>query len=253
MRWTPSFLLVCTLMLVQEASYAQGNVRDTSIAMVQVTASYAYQLPTGDMALRFGSNNNIGLGSCYKFRSNYMIGAEGSFLFGNKINESNMLKGLLTADDQVLDQDGYPATVFLYERGYTVMAYVGKIIPVAGPNPNSGLLIKLGGGYMRHKIRIETQENVVPQLEGEYQKGYDRLTAGPAAMLFFGYQHISSNRLVNFQVGFESMLGFTQGLRPYNFDTGRADTGMRFDGLNGFRFGWTLPIYRRTDDTFYIR
>jgi hypothetical protein len=250
-RYAPFLLLFAVLS--PRFAVAQDNVRDTPIPMVMVTASYAYQMPAGTMADRFGTNNNIGLEACRKFKSNFMVGAGGSFLFGNRINESNLLNGLLTAEDQILDKDGIPATLFLYERGYTIMAYVGKIIPVAGPNPNSGFLLKLGGGYMRHKIRYETQENEVPQLEGEYVKGYDRLCAGPALMLFMGYQHTSSNRLVNFQVGFESMLGLTSSLRPYNFDTQRSDEGTRTDVLHGLRLGWTLPIYRRTDDAFYIR
>jgi hypothetical protein len=253
MRWTLPCLLLTAAICAPAPSYAQGNVRDTSIPMTLITASYAYQLPTGDMDLRFGANNNIGLSCAYKFKSNFMLGVEGGYIFGNRIDESNLLRGVLTSEDQIIDRYGQAATVFLYERGYTIMGYAGKVIPVAGPNPNSGLLLKVGGGYMRHKIRIETQENEVPQIEGEYLKGYDRLCAGPAAMLFMGYQHLSSSRFVNFMVGFEMMLGFTSSLRPYNFDTGRADDGVRFDGLNGLRVGWTLPIYRRHDDAFYIR
>jgi hypothetical protein len=49
------------------------------------------------------------------------------------------------------------------------------------------------------------------------------------------------------------MVGLTQSLRPYNFDTRQSDEGTRTDVLHGLRFGWTLPIYRRTDDAFYIR
>lgn len=252
MRRLLPFLPLLTASLPALAQ-VQGNVRDNPIPMVQVTASYAYQLPAGTMMERFGANNNIGLGAVRKFKSNYALGVEGSFLFGNKVNEPGLLNGLLTSDDQILDKEGIPATVFLYERGYTVIAVASKLLPVAGPNPNSGLLLKFGAGYMRHKIRFETQQNEVPQLEGEYLKGYDRLCAGPVLLLFAGYQHISSNRLVNFQIGFETMLGLTSPLRPYNFDARRADEGVRNDLLHGIRLGWTLPIYRRSDDAFYIR
>lgn len=252
MRRLPELLLPLAFALPAIAQ-VQGNVRDNPIPMVQVTASYAYQVPGGTMMERFGENNNIGLGAVRKFKSNFGLGVEASFLFGNKVNEPGLLTGLLTSEQEILDKDGVPATLFLYERGYTVIGVATKLLPVAGPNPNSGLLLKLGAGYMRHKIRFETQENEVPQLEGEYLKGYDRLCAGPVLLLFAGYQHISSNRLVNFQVGFESMLGLTSPLRPYNFDEKRADEGVRNDLLNGLRVGWTLPIYRRTDDAFYIR
>jgi hypothetical protein len=143
--------------------------------------------------------------------------------------------------------------VLLYERGYTLMATVGRLMPIVGPNPNSGLLLKLGGGYMRHKVRIETQNNVVPALEGEYVKGYDRLTAGPAAMFFVGYQHLGNNRFINFMFGFEVLIGFTHNLRPYNFDNGKTDDGQRVDGLNSFRVGWTLPLHKNADDRIYYR
>lgn len=242
------FLVLLFTAFATSPSYGQGGLRDTTILVVPITISYAYQLPGGDLALRFGANSNIGLSAGVKFSNNYYLGLEGSFIFGSIVNENNMLKEMITSNGVIVDQDGQPATVVLYERGYTVMATAGKVIPVVGPNPNSGIFLKLGGGYVRHKIRIETQNNVVPAIEDEYLKGYDRLCAGPMAMLFVGYQHISNNRFVNFMVGWEMNLGFTSTLRPYNFDTGRSDDGSRVDGLNGFRFGWTLPLFHKGDD-----
>ena len=233
--------------------YAQGDVRDTSIFMVPISVAYAFQIPQGDLADRFGPNHNIGLSAAVKFKSNYLLGLEGSFIFGNVIREHGLLSGLEDPDGVILDQDGQPASILTYERGYCLLAWAGRIMPIVGPNPNSGLLLKLGGGYLRHKIRIETQENVVPQLEGDYLSGYDRLAGGPAGMLFFGYQHIGNKRMINFMFGFEMVLGFTQPLRGYNFDTRQSESGTRMDGLNGFRFGWTLPIYRRTANGYYFR
>lgn len=230
---------------------AQHGIRDTSLVVVPITLSYAYQIPQGDMAIRFGANSNMGLAAGVKFRSNYYVGAEGSFLFGNRVNDNAMLDQLIMDNGDIVDQDGQPATVVLYERGWSAMLTVGRLMPVFGPNPNSGLLLKLGGGILRHKVRIETQNNTVPALEGEYLKGYDRLTAGPAGLFFMGYQHLGNRRLVNFLVGFEVIIGSTEGLRPYNFDTGRAEEGRRFDGLHGLRFGWTLPLYRAVDDRLF--
>ncbi|MCB0782862.1 MAG: hypothetical protein KDC02_01280, partial [Flavobacteriales bacterium] len=233
-------------------SYGQGDIRDTSILIVPISLSYAYQLPNGDLSERFGANSNVGLSVSVKFRNNYLVGLEGGFLFGDKVLEPGLLSNVATSNGAILDINGLPANVLLYERGYTVMAYAGRVVPIVGPNPNSGLLLKVGGGYMRHKIRVQTQDNVVPQLEGDYLAGYDRLAAGPAAMLFVGYQHLSSNRLTNFFVGFEMLVGLTEPLRAYNFDTGRAEDGPRYDGLNGLRIGWTLPLYRRSGEGFYM-
>ena len=249
----PFHLVLPLAFLAAAPCYAQQTLRDTIITVVPITLSYAYQLPQGDMALRYGANSNLGMSAGVKFRNNYYLGAEGSFIFGNRINDNSMLNQLITDNGTIVDQDGEPATVLLYQRGYTLMLTAGKVMPIVGPNPNSGILLKIGGGYMRHKLRIETQNNVVPALEGEYVKGYDRLTAGPAGMFFAGYQHFGNNRLINFMFGFELNLGLTRNLRPYNFDTGRTDDGQRVDGLNGFRFGWTLPLHKNADDRIYYR
>ena len=248
-----SLFLFAWAFLFQAPSYAQRGIQDTSITIVPITLSYAYQLPNGDLGEQFGANNNLGFSASVKFKSNYSLGLEGSFIFGNKVTDRSMLSNLTTSNGVIVNQDGEPAKILLFERGYTVMAFAGKVIPIAGPNPNSGILLKLGGGYMRHKVLIESQNDVVPALEGEYLKGYDRLTAGPAAMFFVGYQHLGNNRFINFLVGFELNIGFTESLRPYNFDTGRADKSAHYDGLNGLRFGWTLPIYKARDDRQYYR
>ena len=187
-----------------------------------------------------------------KTTRNYLYGLEGGFIFGNRVIETNLLRGLINSQGQIVDMEGTMADVQVFERGYSMFGVVGKIIPVAGPNPNSGIMLKLGGGYMRHKIRIQTQKNEVPQLEGDYLEGYDRLTAGPAAMIFIGYQHFSNNRRINFNIGFEMQLGFTESLRAYNFDARTSETGRRSDALTGFRAGWTIPIYKRLDDRFHI-
>ena len=41
-----------------------------------------------------------------------------------------------------------------------------------------GLYIKAGFGTMYHRIRIENQDNLIPQLSKDYLKYYDRLTVG---------------------------------------------------------------------------
>jgi hypothetical protein len=231
---------------------AQASMQDSSIFMVPITLSYAYQVPSGDLALRFGPNSNLGISAYAKFKSKFFLGLEASFLFGNQVVESGLLRGVRDSEGEILDANGDVAAVLLFERGYSLLATAGRLMPIVGPNPNSGLVLKLGVGMLRHKVRIETQNNVVPQLEGDYLEGYDRLTAGPAALLSVGYLHISNRRLLNFQVGFEMMLGFTEPLRAYNFDTGTRDAAGRHDMLTGIRAGWTLPLYRRVATDYYI-
>src|SRR5690606_24532632 len=132
-------LSLALLFLAGAGSYAQGDIRDTTIALTAVTASYSYQIPGGDMALRFGPNSNIGINAFRKNKRNYFFGAEGSFLFGSDIRESGLLRNVVNSQGQIVDNSGIMADVLVYERGWTAMGIVGKIMPVVGPNPNSGI------------------------------------------------------------------------------------------------------------------
>ena len=105
---------------------------------------------------------------------------------------------------------------------------------------------------MQHKIRLEHQLNPIGQLEGEYLKGYDRLTNGLALTQFVGYLHSGNSRLVNFYVGLEATEGFTRGKRDLYFDTNQVDNDPRLDGLIGLRVGWILHVYKRMPETYYL-
>jgi len=231
---------------------AQGTVRDTSLFDPHVTMSYAYQVPGGDLADRFGNNSNLSLGFHIKSRTNWFYGIQGQFLFGSKvIQEDGFLQNLMVDGSYVLDNDGYPATLVIQQRGFALSADLGKLFPVIGPNANSGILVKGGAGFLQHKIRIEHQDTYIAQLEDEYLKGYDRMANGPAVTGFLGYYHMSNNRFINFVVGVEGWRAFAEPRRPINFDTQVSETGVRKDILLGIRAGWTLHLYKRMSDNFY--
>ena len=109
-------------------------------------------------------------------------------------------------------------------------------------------------GVLQHKIRIEDRTGGLPQLVGDYKKGYDRMTNGLALTEFIGYQHFSNDGRINFYVGFEFTQGFTKNRRSWDFLTQQRMDNNRLDLLNGLRIGWTLPILGDSydaDDIFY--
>ena len=63
--------------------------------------------------------------------------------------------------------------------------------------------------------------------------------------------YLSDNRLLNFYFGIEGYQAFTQSVRKLNYDTGLPDTKKRLDMLYGLRFGWILPLYKKTPNEFY--
>ena len=108
-----------------------------------------------------------------------------------------------------------------------------------------------GAGYIQHKIFIDTPGNVVPYLEDEYRKGFDRFTNGPMLNQFLGYVNFSNSKRVNFYAGIDLTEGFTQNRRT-NFDTGLKDETKRFDLMIGIHIGWVFPLYKRVADQIYF-
>ncbi len=246
------FSLSACILLFSLISYAQPNSRDTVIFVPFIGISYSYQIPDGDLVKNYGPNSNIGGNFLIKTKKNWIYGFDGSFLFGNNVKDTTVLDKIKTSQGQVINQDGKFAEIFFYERGYSVSARGGKIFSFKKSNPNSGIMLLSGIGFLQHKMRIEITGNNVPELTREYRKGYDRLSNGLALSQFLGYQYLGSNRLINFFGGIEMMAAFTKNRRGYNYDTMQYDNKTRTDLLYGFRFGWILPLYKKLPKEFYF-
>lgn len=230
---------------------AQYKVSDTTIFTACISAIYAYQFPQADLAERFGNNSAIGSSCHFKTKSNLIFGAEGAFMFGGKVKQADLMHGIKTSQGEVIDEQGIYAEIRQFERGFNVLAKGGKLFPLFGPNPNSGLAIIAGIGFLQHKIRLENPENTAPQIKGNYKKGYDRLSNGLASSLFIGYYNMSNNRLLNFFIGGEVMQAWTKNRRTYNFDIKGKDDKLYNDRLFSIKVGWMLPLYKRAPLDFY--
>ena len=53
--------------------YAQHTLRDTSIVVVPITLSYAYQIPQGDMALRFEKAFGVDMDTLMRMQNSFDI------------------------------------------------------------------------------------------------------------------------------------------------------------------------------------
>lgn len=245
-------LIIILFVLYHYSAKGQFQVRDSALFDPHVSISYASQWPALDMDERFGRNNNIGIGFHIKSKKNWYYGIQGTFLFGNKVKEPGLLSNLAIDEGFVLDNQGQLSKIAVQQRGFSVTLEGGKIFDIIGPNRNSGLLVMGGVGLLQHKIRLEHQENEITQLDGDYIKGYDRLSNGLMVHQFVGYFHMSNNRLINFFIGAEAWQGFTKSRRDLNFDTKLRDDKNRTDILFGLRAGWVLHLYQRSADEYYF-
>lgn len=252
MRNFPAFLAFI-LVLTFVHSKGQQSIKDESITIPMVYASYAYQFPGADMADRFGTNSSIGPGFQVKTASNWIFGLETNFIFGNNFKPGfSIFKDIMTSDGNIINGDGLPAVVALFERGFIISGKFGKLFPVLSPNPNSGIVVYGTIGYMQHKLRIDVENNSAPQLLGDYKKGYDRLTGGFAISEAIGYQIMGNSRILNFFFGVEFHQGWTKSKREYLFDLKGADKTNRFEILFGPKISWFIPIYQRAPEEYYF-
>lgn len=246
------FSLVILQFIVHQA-FSQVSVKDSSIVVPMIYATYAYQLPGGDLGKRFGGNSSIGGGFMLKTRSNWLFAAEGNYLFGGTVkNGDSLLTKIATPDGFVINANGYYAEIGFAETGFNVLGKFGKLFPVLSPNPNSGPLIMVGGGYLQDKIKIHDGDNTAPQLQGDYKKGYDRLNTGLVLSGTVGYLYLSDSRLINFFVGLEFMQSWTKYRRARNFDTGKQDNSSLSSQFYGIKVKWIIPLYKRKPKDYYL-
>ncbi len=231
--------------------FSQSTLEDSVVTATLVNVNLGINWPGADMAKRFGYNGTVGLGGYYKNEKNWLFGLQGEYIFGGKVKESDILSPLLTRQGNIISTNTKPAQVSLAERGYVIEGQVGHIFETLGPNKNSGLLTMGGIGFMQHKIHIKVNEDNVPQLQGDYIKGYDRLSNGLQYSILIGYWHLSNNKLINFYVGALFRHGLTRNRRTVNYDTRQKVRRLRHDILFGLKGGWLLPIYHEQTSKFY--
>jgi hypothetical protein len=243
-------LFFTTFILLSAVSLAQVPVGDTCLRIPMVDVNYSFEMPYGDLQNRYGFDSNVGGSFLYKTKKNWIVGLDGGYIFSKNVKE-DVLKQMKNSEGYVIDNEGFPADLRVFERGFTSYIVVGRVFSKLGHNPNSGLIINLGFGYLQHKIKFYDANKKVAALKGDLAKGYDRLTGGYAMHQYIGYLFLSDNRLVNFTIGFEFHEAITKSYRGFNYDTGLSDTKTRFDYLIGIRVGWILPLYRRSQTFYY--
>lgn len=247
--------LLCIVLLIQFSyqSYGQRNVKDSIIGTPWFTVQYGFNFTGGDLADRYGHFNHVGFFAGYKTSRNWVYGFESHYMFGNDIRLTGIFDHLVDSQGYITDVNGDQATVLVFNRGVHANGIIGKVIPVLSPNKNSGIYVNLGVGYLLHKLRLETNDQVVPQIELDYKRGYDRLTTGVNTSQFLGYAFMANQSFVNFIAGFYFQQGFTYNRRTMNYDSPDVpvSTDMRIDLQYGIKVGWMIPVYKRQPKDYY--
>jgi hypothetical protein len=215
--------------------------------------SYQGALPGGKWASRASYVSFAGISLGLKFRSNWYLSGSYATLFTEALETEGLLGPLITSDNFLIADDGSIVEVGYLLGGHQILAGGGKIFPLAfAPNRNCGLYIEGGGGWLQHKFSFRTLGAQVSALEGEYARGYDRLSGGLGLWQGLGYRHFSNSGQVNFAAGFCFGQYATRGMRSAIFPDGGPDRRQGWDLVYGFRLSWGFPLYSRAPEKAYI-
>ncbi len=268
MRKTTLTLLFVLAAMTSVVAQTPRNIDKEPIPVVMFQVTYAALFPGLDTKTDFGFTNNIGGSVIYKTKSNWLFTANGNFIFGNRVKGSRIDlfgEGITTIYGEVIGGGGLPSSLAVFQRGFHFQAEVGKLFPIA-PNPNSGVFVQAGIGYLRDRIKVEYMieaQNTPYQIINDYQYGYDRMRGGFALHGEAGYLLMSNSRIYNFSVSLEVTYARTKPLRDYDFRVfydengephimGYNDKSKRFNDLYyGIRVSWMIPTYQRQPDAYY--
>ncbi len=241
-------LLLAVLFFCMPSGLAQRNTEHPNLWMFSVDLGAA--VPGGKLAERFGPFGKVGPSLLYRFHNNLYIDLSAGYLFNSNVKEDTLLRSIMTPDGRIIGSDGLLYLPELQMQGWQVSIRIGKLFE-SRSKPGSGILTMLGAGFLQHRIRYYLSESgTVPQISGEYLKGYDRLSNGIALSEYLGYHYLSSNHLVNFNIGLEMSQALTRNRRGYDYAGNMIDQALRLDMLFAIKASWILPFYKSPEVRF---
>ena len=262
-------LLLLLGVSLQVAAQTPKDIMKEPIPVAMFQVNYAFQMPALDTRKLYGVNHSIGGGFAYKTETNWLFAANANFIMGDKVKGDRIElfgEGITTIHGEIIGGAGSVALLDVNQRGFHVQAEMGKMFSL-GPNPNCGIFVQGGLGYLQNRLRVDFQQTLLNppyQVEGDYQYGYDRLRGGPAVHFETGYLYLSDTRLFNLSVALEVTYARTRDLRDYDFrvftnpETGQlepvgpTDPHKRYnDFYYGIRVTWSIPTYERKPDDYY--
>ena len=244
-------ILVALALLLPVTLLAQ-SIKDTTLQMHMFSFHVTGYMPAADLAQRYGAGFGTGASYWYKTSSNWLLSPDFTFFNSNTFKEDSIFDMIRDEYGNFISNWGEYGDASFYMRGYYLGLRVGKVLPIFGPNPNSGLMLTASAGFYQYKTYIYQETKDVPLLNGEYLKGWDHLSNGFMLNQFIGYLHLASNEPVNFYVGIDLYEGWARGRRDWIHYLQGPDHSRRFDLMIGLRFGWIFPINKRSSDTYYF-
>ncbi len=214
----------------------------------------AYNVAGADLQQRFENFASIGLGVDFKFKNNFVVGVDYDWFFGDNVKDNGIFSGIGGPTGNIIDENGDFAVIQLNMKGNYATANFGYLLNLPKSEPHSGVLFYVGAGMMQHRIDIVSSQVTIPQLNDDYEFGYDQMTYGFATKQYIGYQYLSEKNKLHLRLGIEYNQGFTQGRRTWDYNANTSGLVKRFDSTVALKLGLIVPVYTKKseDEEFFI-
>lgn len=205
-------------------------------------AGIGYFATGADWSQRYPTHLSVPLSVEYSHRSNWSFGVDYSFFLGSNVNDQNLYGDMVNDSGLLLDMNGFPAVIRTYQRGFSTRAFVLKNW-ILHKHRNSRVLLQTGGGigYYQHYTKFTFDLDQVPQIDGNYQGGYNRHTQGTLLFEQIKIQYIN-NDAISFSIGVEAGQGNGRRLHPYDFALQKMQTQRIRDTYIGGVLSIMIPI-----------
>jgi len=230
----------------QETEKTSQKQVDSATFNVYISAAYAYHFPFADWAKMFKSHSSINAALGLKTASNWTFDVNYCYLFNNTVRYPEYVLGkIINSSGLIISENGVTTSVSVEQRGWSLTFNAGKIFPVLPYNKNSGIWLKISGGYMEYKYKLGNFENNVPQLTGNYAKLYDNKSRAFVCSQFLGFFYMSKFRMLNFYGGVEVSEIWGKSIRGFFMPVNGPDLNTKFGLQVGLKFGWLIPLYEK--------
>lgn len=261
------------VMMVPIASQAQLKLNVDTLECHIIGFSFGLQTPlagsnsagltNGNMKdLYQGPYLDFGFECDYKFKQDWMVTLEGDLWFGynsdNLTQRAERMGDIYTSQGYLMSWGGTDGVVTMYNRGLAVRPGVARLFNIMPKNPNSGIFVKLSGGWFMQKTAHsqDMNESMVPQVNEAYGRLYDHLRHGVMLTESVGFLYMSNYiNYVNFKVELFASQCLSWSKRPYIIDNvmglNGKDDSRYFDLMVGVKLSWLFPLTGRTSYDYY--
>ncbi|MCB0738568.1 MAG: hypothetical protein KDC92_13710 [Bacteroidetes bacterium] len=233
---------VTAMLFLSTNSTAQWQFRDSSIALNSIEFGYTSSLGAGDLTDRTNWIHGIKISLNRKTSTNFLLSLNTEIELADFNENFDPLKNLKSDSGFPIDLNGQLTEININYFGYQVYGELGKFWNTS--KPYKGFITSLQAGFWQHKLTYQFTGDVLPYLNTESRKGYDRLANGLLIGQKVGYRRYSPQNLFSYEFGLHLQEGFTAIRRSYIYDIMQVPPSSRFDMKLGLYATFIFPIYK---------